>query len=334
MRPDELPAKLARQLAPLYLIHGEEQLLALEAAQLIREHALAAGYSERTVLTVETGFDWSQLGLVGNSFSLFSQQQLIDLRIPSGKPGVEGGKALEAYAANLAPDTLTLVQLPKLDRTTQGSKWFTALAAAGEVIDARTVERHELPAWINQRLGRQQQHLGEDALAWLVDHIEGNLLAAHQEIQKLGLLHPPGEISLDTLKAAISNVARYDVFELGTALLAGDAPRCLRMLEGLEAEGEASHLVLWALVEEIRTLYRIGKARAEGRPLPTLLKENRVWGEKQRLIGPALERISGNRLRQALARAPYIDQLNKGIGQGEVWDELRNMILPLLDPIT
>lgn len=330
MKPEDLPRALARGLAPLYLIHGDEALLALESAQLIRDHARSAGFGEREVLTAETGFDWSRLAMSGNSFSLFAEKKLIELRIPSGKPGVEGAKVLEAQARSLSPDILWLITLPRLDRTGLNSKWFSALAAAGEVIEARAVERQQLPVWISNRLARQKQSLSADAMDFLVDRIEGNLLAAHQEIQKLGLLFPEGEIAFGDLRMAVGNVARYDVFQLGAALLEGDPVRFVRMLEGLRAEGEAPHLVLWALAEELRTLYRIGKGRSENVPFAQLFKEHRVWGEKQRLVERALPRMSAGKLRRALMHAARIDELGKGIGQGEVWDELLDLALPLM----
>ncbi len=330
MKPDELPRALTRGLAPLYVIHGDEALLALESAQLIRDHARAAGYTERDILMVESGFDWSRLAMSGNSFSLFSEKKLIDLRIPTGKPGIEGAKVLESQAKNLPPDTLYLITLPKLDRTGLNSKWFSALAAAGEVVEVRTIERHQLPVWISGRLAKQKQNLPPPAMDFLVDRVEGNLLAAHQEIQKLALLYPEGEICFEDLQAAISNVARYDVFQLGAALLEGDPARFVRMLDGLRAEGEAPHLVLWALAEELRTLYRIGKGRSEKIALAQLFKDHRVWGEKQKLIERALPRINAAKLRKALAHAARIDELNKGIGEGEVWDELLDLALPLM----
>lgn len=330
MKPDDLPRALTRGLAPLYVIHGDEALLALEAAQLIRDSARAAGYAEREVMTVEAGFDWSRLAMSGNSFSLFAEKKLIDLRIPTGKPGVEGAKTLEAQARDLPPDTLILITLPKLDRTGLNSKWFSALAGAGEVVEAKTIERAQLPDWISNRLARQKQRMAPEALAFLADRIEGNLLAAHQEIQKLALLYPEGTLALEDVQAAITNVARYDVFQLGAALLEGDRARFARMLDGLRAEGEAPHLVLWALAEELRTLYRIGKGRSDHVPLSQLFKEHRVWGEKQKLVERALPRINAGKLRKALAHAARIDELNKGIGEGEVWDELLDLALPLM----
>ncbi|GAB7128945.1 DNA polymerase III subunit delta [Silvimonas sp. JCM 19000] len=330
MRSEDLARHLKGGLSPLYVLHGDETFLTLEAAQALRDAARQHGYAEREVMTVETGFSWSQLGMVGNSFSLFSEKKLLELRIPTGKPGVEGAKALEAFANRLPPDTVSVVQLPKLDRTAQNAKWFQALSQHGEVIEARPVERNALPAWINARLSQQQQSLDADAMRFLVDRVEGNLFAAHQEVQKLGLLHPAGPLNLEQVRAAVANVARFDVFQLGEALLAGDATRFVRMLHGLRAEGEAPHLVLWAVAEEVRSLWRLAHGKAHGHNMAQLMKENRVWGAKQGLVERALDRVDGTLLRDALAHAARIDQMNKGVGQGDAWDELLAMCLPLL----
>ncbi|GHD67406.1 DNA polymerase III subunit delta [Jeongeupia chitinilytica] len=330
MRSEQLARQLGTRLAPLYTIHGDEAFLAQEAAQTIRDAARSAGHTEREVLTVEAGFSWSRLALLGNSFSLFADKKLIELRIPTGKPGVEGGKAIEAYCADLPPDTVTLVQCPKLDRTAQNAKWFQALATHGEVVEAKSIDRTALPGWMRERFAAQQQTLAPDALDFLADRVEGNLFAAHQEILKLGLLYPKGDITLAMLTQTIADVARYDVFQLGEALLGGDAKRFCRMLDGLKAEGEAPHLVLWAMSEEIRALYRIGQGRARGTPMPQLFKENRIWGNKQRLVDGALSRVRGSTLRDALGHAARIDRLVKGIGDGDAWDELQMLGLTLI----
>ncbi|MBE9610561.1 DNA polymerase III subunit delta [Chitinilyticum piscinae] len=333
MRADELQTALSRNLSALYVIHGDEMLLALEACEAIRNAAKAADYLEREVLQVERSFNWGQLTEIGNSFSLFASKKLIELRIPGGKPGVEGSKALEAYAARLPDDTITMVTLPRLDRTAQNSKWFQALAKNGTVIEARSIERAQLPEWIMRRMHQQGQQLHADALQFMVDRLEGNLLAAHQEIQKLGLLYPAGELTLAEAQAAVANVARFDAFQLGEALLAGDCARFLRMLDGLQAEGEAPHLVLWSLNEELRTLYQIGMAEKRGSPLPQLLKEYRVWGNRQQLLPRALQRTNAATLRSALRAAAHVDRINKGLAQGNAWDEIRLMCLPLLNAV-
>ncbi|QLI80498.1 DNA polymerase III subunit delta [Chitinibacter fontanus] len=334
MRPEDLSKSLQRGLASLYVIHGDEPLLALESAQQIRDAARKAGYSEREVLTVENAahFQWSQLTSSGASMSLFAELRLLELRIPNGKPGIEGGKALESFANNIPDDILTIITLPKLDKTALNSKWMQALAKAGEVIEAKLIERPALPQWINQRLAVQGQSLANDAMEWLVDRVEGNLLAAHQEIQKLALLHPKGELNLAELEAAVANVARYDVFSLGEAVLSGDASRVCHMLDGLRAEGESAVLVLWALAEETRTLYKFAQGRARGVAAAQLTKELRIWGNKQRLIESAASRVNAKRLKAALQLARKIDGTIKGIGEGSVWAELTDLALLLINP--
>ncbi|MBM5573529.1 DNA polymerase III subunit delta [Deefgea sp. CFH1-16] len=331
MRSEDLAATAKRKLAPLYIIHGDEALLSLEAVQTLRDIARQQGYSEREVLTVENAaqFQWEQLISAGQSLSLFAELRILELRIPNGKPGTEGGKALEAFASKLPSDTLTIITLPRLDKTALNSKWMSALAKAGEVIEAKLIERSALPQWISKRLAAQAQSLSPEAMAWLVDRVEGNLLAALQEIQKLALLHPAGLLTLDDLTAAVANVARYDVFQLGEALLMGDAERMVHMLSGLKAEGESAVLVLWALTEETRNLYRFAQGRARNIPTAQLIKDLRLWGNKQKLIEAAAARVNRRQLTHALQQAARIDSLIKGIGEGEVWHELCSMALSL-----
>lgn len=331
LKPAELASHLAsRRLAPIYLVHGEEALVALEAAQAIRDAARAAGFAEREVLTVEPGFKWAELAASGQAISLFAEQKLIELRIPTGKPGTEGGDALQQYAAGAPAENVLLVQCPKLEKVQQQSKWFAALEGAGVAVACPLVGRAELPGWISERLARQQQRLAPDALDYLCARVEGNLLAAKQEIDKLALLHPPGELGLAELTEAVANVARYDVWGLGEALVAGDAARLARMLDGLRGEGEAPHLVLWALADEVRALLRVGLGRSQGGNLQQLYRENRVWGDKQRRYPAALDRLKASQLKAALAHAAEIDRIVKGVGQGEAWEELLKLCMRLM----
>lgn len=321
LRADALDTHLAKALSRLYIVHGDEPLLAQEAAARIRSAARAAGFTERNVFTLERGFDWSVLLSATQSMSLFGERQLIELRIPTGKPGKEGGDALKTLAASDNPDVLTLVALPRLDAATQKSAWFSALAEAGVTVRIDPVERAQLPNWIAQRLALQQQRVmtgdeGRRALQFIAERVEGNLLAAHQEIQKLGLLYPAGELTFEQVQDAVLNVARYDVFKLNEAMLAGDVARLARMLDGLRGEGEATVLVLWALVEEIRALARIKRGLAGGKPLAILLRENRIWGPRERLIGPALQRVEERSLACALALAARLDRQVKGLSGG------------------
>ena len=247
------------------------------------------------------------------------------MRIPSGKPGKEGADALKTLAAAANPDVLTLVTLPRLDAATQKSAWFTALAEAGVALKIDPVERAQLPAWVGQRLAQQGQRVaageeGRRALQFIAERVEGNLLAAHQEIQKLGLLYPQGVLSFEQIHDAVLNVARYDVFKLNEAMLAGDVSRLSRMLDGLRGEGEAAVLVLWAVVEEVRTLLRIKRGVETGKPLAVLLRENRVWGPRERLVGPALSRVTEAALEKGLALAARLDRQVKGLSGGTPGD--------------
>ncbi len=325
--PEALKEQLSRgSLAPLYLVFGEEALLALEAADSIRAAARAAGYLEREVLTVEgAGFDWSQLRDAMSSVSLFASLKLLEIRIPGGKPGTEGGEALQQLAANPPQDTVTLIQLPKLDKTQQKSKWFTALEKSAVLVEARPVSRHDLPSWIARRLKLQGQTLGHEAAAFFADRVEGNLLAARQEVDKLALLYPPGELTLEQLRESVANVARFDVFHLSESWLAGDTARATRMLDGLEAEGEAPVLVLWSFTEDVRMLIRLGRGLQEGRTVRDMANELRGWGDKQRLAEPALKRIGGKQLMAALAECARIDRQIKGVEPGEAWHSLRRL---------
>ena len=326
LRFDALDAHLAQPLAPLYVITSDEHLLALEAADKIRKAARSQGYTERDVLTVDRHFKWAELLASGQSMSLFGDKKLIELRIPTGKPGKEGGQTLQDYASDASPDTLTLITLPKLDWQTQKAAWVNALQKSAVYIDIPLVDRAQLPAWIGTRLALQKQRADRPAIDFIVDRVEGNLLAAHQEIQKLALLYPEGPLSFEQVRDAVLNVARYDVFKLNEAMLAGDSARLVRMLEGLKGEGEALPLALWAVSEEIRTLLKLRAGLDQGRPLAVLCKENRIWNPRERLMGMALQRLSLEKLKHAQQEAAQIDKMAKGLRTemlvSDAWDAL------------
>ena len=331
LRVDALDGHLAKTIAPLYVISSDEHLLALEAADKIRRAARASGYSERDVLTVERSFKWGELLAANQALSLFGDKKLIELRIPTGKPGKDGGAALQAYAKDLSPDNLTLITLPKLDWQTAKAAWVASLQQAAVYIEIPTLERAVLPNWIGQRLASQGQSADRQGLDFIAERVEGNLLAAHQEILKLGLLHEPGKLSFEQIHDAVLNVARYDVFKLSEAMLSGDAARLVRMLEGLKGEGEALPLVLWAVAEEIRTLLKLKSGVAQGRPLGVLLKEYRIWGPKERMMEPALRRVSLATLEKAMQDAAQVDKMVKGLRSkafaGDAWDAMLQLAL-------
>ena len=319
---EDLPRHLVQGLAPLYVIHGEALLLAIEAGDAIRVAARSAGYAEREVLMVEKGFNWGELRNSAQSLSLFSMRKLVDIRIPTGKPGVEGAQALQDYCQILNPDTITLISLPRLDKTAQSSKWFTTLAEHGAIIAADEIALSALPKWIAGRLKQQGQFADADTLDFLAEKVEGNLLAAYQEIQKLALLFPAGPLSFEQVKDAVMDVARYDVFKLSEAMLAGDAARYTHILDGLRAEGTATVLVLWALAEDIRTLGKALRAMQHGGNLATVLRDARVWGARQKPMERAVKRFSPAIAERALHQAALIDKVIKGLRPGDAWDEL------------
>jgi DNA polymerase-3 subunit delta len=330
LRADQLAAHLGKTLAPLYLLHGDEPLLVIEAGDAIRAAARAKGYTEREVLVAAAGFKWDALMLAGGNLSLFGEAKLVDLRIPNGKPGRDGGDMLQRYCERLPEGVLTLVTLPQLDWATRKAAWFNALSQAGVAIELNAPELAELPDWIAQRLARQSQSAERAALDFIAAHVEGNLLAAHQEIQKLGLLHPPGSLTLAQVEDAVLNVARYDVDKLRAALLDGDAARCARLLEGLRGEDVAPPLLLWAFASEIRTLAALRAAQDEGRPLAAALRAERVFDDRRAAaLQRALRRLRAPQLRAALLAAARIDRMIKGLVQGDIWDEFLQLALRL-----
>ena len=311
-----------KKLARLYTIHGPETLLALEAADAIRSAARAAGHTERETYTMESGFDSSTLLNGSRNQSLFAERKIVELRIPSGKPGVDGAETIEKYCAGLGDDVLSLVTLPKLDRATMTSAWFTTLENAGVTVSANEVTRGQLPAWLQGRLAQQAQRADRDALQFLVDRVEGNLVAAQQEIRKLGLLFPAGTLTFDMVKDAVLNVARYDIFGLSEAMLSGNAARFARTLEGLRDEGEAPPLLLWSLTEEIRALLKVKIGQGQGKPMAQLLRDARVWGPRQGLIERGVKRFTQSTLAAALTHAAECDRIIKGVRRGDLWDEM------------
>lgn len=289
LRPEQLAAHLEKPLRPLYVLHGDDPLLTIEAGDALRAAARRQGFDERSVLVVTPAFRWEELFHAAGNLSLFGGRTLVDLRLPTGKPGRDGGEALQRYCKALPTDVLTLITLPEMDWRAKKAAWFTALVNAGVAIECLAPAVAQLPQWIARRLAAQQQSAPAEALEFIALHVEGNLLAAHQEIQKLGLLHPPGALTLAQISAAVLNVARYDIDDLRSALQARDTLRCVRTLEGLRAEDAAPPLVLWALSNEART-------RA---------------------------------LRPALLHAARIDRIIKGLVTGNLWDEFLQLSLRL-----
>ena len=317
----QLQAHLQKGLRSLYTLHGDEALLVQEAADAIRAAAREQGYTERSVHVVSGAHcDWSEVLAAGGSMSLFAERQILEIRVPTGKPGKEGSPMIQqlAQSAQGNDSTLTLFVLPRLDSATKKGAWFGALEQFGVSLQIDSLDRAQLPQWIAQRLKMQDQSVspgqeGQNCLQFFADRVEGNLLAAHQEIQKLGLLYPAGELTQAQVEGAVLNVARYDVFKLSESVLAGQIARVQRMLEGLQAEGEAAVLVHFTLSEDIRALKRVKDAIAEGRPLPMALREQRIWGVREKLFERVLPRLTSHRLAQLLQNAHQVDGIVKGL---------------------
>ena len=335
----QLQAHLQKGLRSLYTLHGDEALLVQEAADAIRAAARQQGYTERSVHVVSGAhFDWSEVLAAGGSMSLFAERQILEIRVPTGKPGKEGSPMIQqlAQSAEGNDSTLTLFVLPRLDSATKKGAWFGALEQFGVSLQIDSLDRAQLPQWIAQRLKLQNQSVasgqdGQHCLQFFADRVEGNLLAAHQEIQKLSLLYPAGELTHAQVESAVMNVARYDVFKLSEAVLAGQVARVQRMLDGLQAEGEAAVLVHYTLAEDIRALKRIKDAMAVGRPLPMALREQRIWGAREKLFERVLPKLSTARLAQLLKNAHQVDGIVKGLKVADwptdPWQALQRLAL-------
>lgn len=328
LRPEDLDAHLSKPLARLYVVWGEEPLGMIEAEDAIRAAAIRAG-CERSVFVVQGKFDWSQIFGHADNFSLFAQQKFVEIRVANGKPGVDGSAALGRYAANLPAETVTLVSLPGLEWKQTKSKWFETLSANGMVVQSRDVPLAQMPNWISRRLAANRQQASREALAFLVARLEGNLLAAKQEVDKLALLLPPGKLELADVQAAVTDVARFDVSDLQDAMLAGDNARCARILGGLKQEGEAVPRVMWQISATLRLLYKLKSALRQGQNLAAALKAQRVWDSRQNLVQSALKRIDDRVLDSALTEAARIDRQTKGLESGDDWDDMLRLCMNL-----
>lgn len=324
-----LEAHLQKGLQPLYILVGDEPLAQRESLDAIRGAARNQGFDERTGLVVERNFNWQQIQNFGQSISLFASKRLLELSIPSGKPGVEGGKALQALAAKPLVDTTVVIVLPALERESKNSAWFSALENNAVTISLNEVTAAQLPQWIAARLKLQQQYASAETLAFLAHQVEGNLLAANQEVQKLGLLCPEGELSDEMVREAVLNVSRYDAFQLGEAVLAADTARTVRVLQGLQDEGENAVAVMNPLMWVLRPLVRIKLAQMRGENMNNAMMNARIYGERQNLVKQALSRLSMRQLEAALQKLAEIDKTAKGVMQGDAWLEIARLCFGL-----
>lgn len=325
----QLETHLKQGLQALYVLVGDEPLAQRESLDAIRIAARTQGFDERTSLIAERYFNWQQIQTYGQSISLFSSHRLLELNIPSGKPGVEGGKALQALASKTIPDTSVVIILPTLERESKSSAWFTALEKQAVTITLNEIDAANLPQWIANRLAQQGQHTSAQTLDFLAHQVEGNLLAANQEVQKLGLLYPQGELADATVREAVLNVSRYDAFQLGEAVLAGDTARTVRILQGLQDEGEQAVAVMNPLMWVLRPLVRIKQAEMRGENVMNAMTNARIYGDKQPLVKRALARLSLRQLEAALQKLTEIDKTAKGVLLGDAWLEISRLCFGL-----
>ena len=330
-------AKEQHSFKPLYIFSGDEPLLMMEAIDALRALARTGGFTEREVLVQDRYFDWAALINAGQTMSLFGDKRFVELRMPTGKPGRDGAESLKHFAEQInntgnGVDTIICIILPRLDSKTKSSAWFSALDEAGMAIQIDSIDRLALPHWIGQRLKKQSQEVeagesGQRALQFMSDQVEGNLIAAHQEIEKLALLYPAGQLSEEQIRSAVLKVARYDIFELTESMLSGDAARLNRMLDGLQGEGEPLPLILWSVSDELRTLHKVQSALLAGDALANLLRNYRIWGKREKLYPVALKRIAPKKLKQAIVLAATLDKQVKGLLVRDLpsnpWDGLR-----------
>ncbi len=329
LQASKLESHLAGSLAPVYLVYGDEPFGLEQVCHSVREAAKGQGHDSRDVMHVEPKFDWSRLMEAANALSLFAEKRLIELRMPTGKPGTEGGKALQAYCANPPMDTILLVIAGKLEKAQQSSKWFKALDKSGAVIPVWPVKPEQLPAWIRERMALRDMQPSDEALALLVDKVEGNLLAADQELEKLRLLTGGGRVEVEQVAAAVSDSARFDIFGLVDVALKGDAGRTARMLSGLRSEGVEPILILWALSREIRSLCGMSQLMQQGQSAGQAMGQFRVWQARQAPVQAALRRYNLKRWQGLLWQAGELEKVLKGQAAGKVWDDLLKLTMKL-----
>ncbi len=331
LRADALMRHLQQSLAPIYLISGNELLLVQEACDQIRACAKQQGYESQQRMHVTSNFAWSELLETASTLSLFSEKRLLELHMPDSKFGTQGSKILTQYCQQLPQETILIITCKKLDKAQQRARWFTALDKVGVIMQVWPLVGNQFIQWIKQRLqtlGLQTDHAG---LQLIADATEGNLLAAHQEIIKLQLLHGQGKLSCDEIATAIADNARFEVFQFVDCVLAGDQTKILRMLDRIESEGLEPTLILWALTRELRSLHTIKQAQVDGQPLAQIFQQHRVWPQRQACVQSALQRLSLTMIYHLIQTAARLDRIIKGLELGNIWDEMSMFCLRLGD---
>jgi DNA polymerase III subunit delta len=318
LRQGQLAAALGKELAPVYFITGDEPLQLGEAADAVRLAARNKGYAGREVFSAETGFNWSELTASAGAMSIFSERKILDLRIPSGKPGKEGAKAIMDYCARLPEDTLLLITAGKLAGTALKSRWFQTLDKQGVVIQVWPLQGRDLIQWLQHRMQSKGLQVDLEGLKILASRIEGNLLAAAQEIEKLYILFGVGKLTTQQIMSAVADSSRYDVFNLTDSLLAAQLNRAVKILQGLQAESIAAPVVLWAITREARMLLAIKQTANKD----SAFRKYQVWDKRKRLVNAALDRLTVKELEQVLLLSAEVDRQIKGEQTGDPWETL------------
>lgn len=322
LKPDQLNTALQKGLASVYFLSGDEPLQLGEMADAIRKTARAAGYNSREIFSVDSSFSWSQLALSADSLSIFSDKKIIELRIPTSTVGTEGAKALTAYCQRLPADTLLLISIGKLASATLKSRWLESIDRVGVVIQVWALDGQDLLNWLQQRLLQRGLHVESDGIKLLASRIEGNLLAADQEITKLYVLYGAGQVSTAQISDAVADSSRYDVFKLMDWVLAAQTNRIIKILAALRAEGIAAPVILWALTREARSLIHIKLALASGQHKDTVFRNNQIWDKRKPLVDKALTRLNLQQLNSILVLAAQADRQIKGQQSGDAWETL------------
>lgn len=323
---DNLAATLSRGLGPIYLVSGDEPLLVNEAADAIRARARKEGFTERDLHVVERGFDWNALLADSRAMSLFAQRKIVEIRLPNAAPGDQGANAIIELAQQPSPDNVVLIITGKMDGRVQNSKWVSAVEKSGAVIQVWPIDLPRLPAWIRERLGKHGLQADQDAALELAERIEGNLLAAHQEVEKLALLLPPGPVTLQTVLDSVADSARYDVLQLGEAAMRGKTSRALRVLEGLRGEGIDPVLVLWAVNKDLQWIARAQHLMRNGQSADSAMNAVYVWRPRQTAMRDALNRLKPSAVRGLLQDASRVDRAIKGVLRTDPWVELEGLV--------
>ncbi|MFT7266900.1 MAG: DNA polymerase-3 subunit delta [Porticoccus sp.] len=330
LKSEQLSAHLASKgLSSVYIISGDEPLLVQESADIIRTAAKLHGYNERNLFYADSKFDWNGVLIEASNISLFSEKKFLEIRIIAGKPGDKGSRVLQEHLAKINTETLTLIITPKLDSSSTRSKWFTAIENQGISVQIWPVSTPQLPQWLHRRLNQSGIQASQEAISVLADRVEGNLLSAIQEIEKLKLLAPEKELTGKAMSDIVADSSRFNVFVLLDKIMESEAKKACRILQGLRSEGTDATIILWAITRDLRILIKGSEAVHSGRGIDSVLQQLGVWESRKPLIKKTISRISVERLRQMLKLSGGIDRAIKGTRQGSPWDDLTTLILVL-----